>query len=500
MASHLLAERILGRVQRREPRPGLGRLVDRLRERLRAAAALREPVADLGGERARFERDPAYGGDVGARVAGEAVDRDDRVVAELADRGEVAAQVLGARLEVAAAVLAQRLDGRRRRPRRTGWSPPSGATMCANFSKPMSAPKPLSVTTKSPSLSASRSATSELFPCAMLAKGPQWTSTGWPSSVWIRFGLIASFSRTAIEPAAPSCSAVTRSWSRVCATVIAPSRSRRSARSRATASTAMTSEAAVMSKPVSRGQPVGAAAERDHDVAQRAVVRVEAAAEGDRERVDAERVAVQQVRVDHRGEQVVGGRDGVHVAGEVEVQVLHRHDLRAAGACAAALDPEHRAHRGLAQAEHGALAQQAESLGQRDRGRRLALACLRRRDRGDADQRAVRDVRAALDGLQSDLGLVAAVQLDLVVGEPELCGHLGDRAGLRLLRDAEALCVGVDRRRHAVSVVRSRYGGIRAAADTACGIPTPCSASGPIRLASPCATLEPEPTTRRRLQ
>ena len=87
----------------------------------------------------------------------------------------------------------------------------------------------------------------------MFAKGPACTRAGWPSRVCTRFGLIASFKRTAIAPATSSSSAVTGAPSNVVATVIAPSRCRRSTRSRAMASTAITSEAAVMSKPPSRG-------------------------------------------------------------------------------------------------------------------------------------------------------------------------------------------------------------------------------------------------------
>ena len=117
---------------------------------------------------------------------------------------------------------------------------------------PMSEPKPLSVTTWSPSLSATRSATSELLPWAMLANGPQWMNVGCPSSVCTRFGISACLSSTVIAPAARSCSAVTGSPSNVYATVIAPSRFRRSWRSRATATIAITSDAAVMSNPVSR--------------------------------------------------------------------------------------------------------------------------------------------------------------------------------------------------------------------------------------------------------
>ena len=88
---------------------------------------------------------------------------------------------------------------------------------------------------------------------------------------------------------------------------------------------------------------VRAAAEADDDVAERAVVHVEASPPGDRERVDADPVAVQKVRLEHRREKVVRGADRVDIAGEVEVQVLHRDDLRVAAAGRAALDPEHRA-------------------------------------------------------------------------------------------------------------------------------------------------------------
>ena len=83
------------------------------------------------------------------------------------------------------------------------------------------------------------------------------------------------------------------------------------------------------------------------------VVDVDAAPPRDRERVDAQLVAVKDVSLEHRGEQVVRCADGVDVPGEVEVDVLHRHDLRVAASGGAALDPEHGAERGLAQAEHG---------------------------------------------------------------------------------------------------------------------------------------------------
>ena len=48
-----------------------------------------------------------------------------------------------------------------------------------------------------------------MLPWAMLANGPQWTNAGPPSSVWSRFGLMASRSRTVIAPATLRSSAVT---------------------------------------------------------------------------------------------------------------------------------------------------------------------------------------------------------------------------------------------------------------------------------------------------
>ena len=63
---------------------------------------------------------------------------------------------------------------------------------------------------------------------------------------------------------------------------------------------------------------------------------------------------VEDVGVDERREQVVGGRDRVDVAGEVEVDVLHGHDLGVPAAGRAALHAEDRAERRLAQGEHGA--------------------------------------------------------------------------------------------------------------------------------------------------
>ena len=157
---------------------------------------------------------------------------------------------------------------------------------------------------------------------------------------------------------------------------------------------------------------VGGAAERADDVAQRAVVHVEHAPPGDAAHVDAELVALVDVVVDQRGEQVVGEADGVEVAGEVEVDVLHRHDLGVAAAGRAALHAEHGPERGLAQADHRLLADVVERVAEADRGRGLALAGRRRGDRGDQDELAVRPALERVEIVERDLGLVVAVGLE----------------------------------------------------------------------------------------
>ena len=180
-----------------------------------------------------------------------------------------------------------------------------------------------------------------------------------------------------------------------------------------------------------------AAEARDH-VSEVAVVHVERPPPRDPVRVDAALVAVEDVPVDERREHVVRGRDGVEVAREVQVQVLHRDDLGEPAARGAALDAEDRAERRLSQAQHRPLADVPEPLGERHRGRRLALAGLGRRDRGDAHDLGVRRVRQAVDRPQADLRLVLPVQVDFVVLEAHLAGDVEDRPEGGFLGDLEA--------------------------------------------------------------
>ena len=160
------------------------------------------------------------------------------------------------------------------------------------------------------------------------------------------------------------------------------------------------------------------AAQADDDVAQRAVVHVDHALPGHAAHVEAERIAVVDVVVDHRREQVVRQRDGGEVAGEVQVDLLHRHHLRVAAAGRAALQAEHRPERGLAQADDGARSDAVERVAQAHGGGGLAFAGRRGRDRGHQHQLAVGPLGQRVQPGLGDLADVAAARVERFFGMP----------------------------------------------------------------------------------
>jgi len=103
----------------------------------------------------------------------------------------------------------------------------------------------------------------------------------------------------------------------------------------------------------------------------------------------------------------VGRADGVCVAGEMEVEVLHRDHLAVAGAGSSALDAEDRAEARLADRGCGTVADAVEPLGEADGDRGLALA---QRSPGYGAHEHVAVARVgrlqAHDGVEVNLALV----------------------------------------------------------------------------------------------
>ncbi len=127
----------------------------------------------------------------------------------------------------------------------------------------------------------------------------------------------------------------------------------------------------------------------------------------------------------------------MEVAGEMQVDLVHRHDLGEAAAGGAALHPEAGAERGLAQAEHRLLADPAQRIGEADRGRCLAFAGRGRVDRGDEDQLSEVLRAQVLDVAGGDFRLVVAIGDDVLGRDAKACRHLADGAFLRRARNLD---------------------------------------------------------------
>ena len=126
-------------------------------------------------------------------------------------------------------------------------------------------------------------------------------------------------------------------------------------------------------KAVLTGHAVALAAQTGGDLAQLAIVHVQAAAPQHLPGINTQLVALLDVVVHHGSQQVVSAGDGVQVAGKMQINVLHGQHLGVTAAGGAALHAEHRAQGGLAQGQHGLLAQHGHAVGQTHRYGGLAL-------------------------------------------------------------------------------------------------------------------------------
>ncbi len=109
-------------------------------------------------------------------------------------------------------------------------------------------------------------------------------------------------------------------------------------------------------------------------MAQLAIVHVNHALPRDATHVEPERVALVNVVVDHGGKQIVRCTNGVEVAGEVQIDVLHGNHLGVSAASGTALNAEYRAERRLTFARPRCFCQCDAWRRQTDRSGRFAFA------------------------------------------------------------------------------------------------------------------------------
>ena len=144
----------------------------------------------------------------------------------------------------------------------------------------------------------------------------------------------------------------------------------------------------------------------------------------------------------------------MNVAGQMEIELLHRDDLAVAAARGAALDSESGALARLAHARENFLAQmRAERLAQADGRGGLAFAERRGRDRGDDDVFPVGTIFQAVADREMHLRLVLAVQLQLVRENARFRGDLVNRNGRGSLSDVN---IAGHAREHVLQFVRHR--------------------------------------------
>ena len=105
------------------------------------------------------------------------------------------------------------------------------------------------------------------------------------------------------------------------------------------------------------------------------------------------------------------------IAGEMQIDLLHRHHLGIAAAGSAALHAKTRAERRLAQADRGALAHAIEGVAQADQRGGLAFPRGCRADGGHEDELALGVPMQGLHEGQRELGLGVAVGDEVVGGE-----------------------------------------------------------------------------------
>ena len=178
---------------------------------------------------------------------------------------------------------------------------------------------------------------------------------------------------------------------------------------------------------VTARKSVADAAERTDDVTQRPIVHVHHAPPGYAPGIQTEHVALMDVIVEQCGKQVVGSTDGMKIAGEVQIDILHRHHLRVTPAGRTALHPEARTETRLPQAHQRFLADAIQPVRESDRCGGLAFPGRGRCDGGDQHELSVLSPGQRIDVAEIDLRLRVAIRQQRVTGNSQPVSDLRNR-------------------------------------------------------------------------
>ena len=137
--------------------------------------------------------------------------------------------------------------------------------------------------------------------------------------------------------------------------------------------------------------------------------------------------------VEHCRKQIVCSADCVHIACEMQIDILHRHNLRITAAGCAAFYAENRAERRLAQSDYGIFADCRQCVAEAYRNGGFALARRSRIYRRNKNQLAVFRL-FCLDYVIINLGFILAVILDFVFAKSDSCRNFFNRLHFCALR------------------------------------------------------------------
>ena len=179
---------------------------------------------------------------------------------------------------------------------------------------------------------------------------------------------------------------------------------------------------------------VGLSAKSVYYVTQLTVIHIYASSPGNLSRVDVQSVALEDVVVNHRCQQVVRCADCVEVAGEVKVDILHRNYLCVSAACCSALYAEYRSQGRLTKGYHNLFANLLHTVCQAYGCGSLSFSCRSRVDSSYQNQLAVFS-RFLLQQIVVNFCFVLSVLLQIFVVDTCLCRDVSNRQHLCFLCD-----------------------------------------------------------------
>ena len=151
--------------------------------------------------------------------------------------------------------------------------------------------------------------------------------------------------------------------------------------------------------------------------------------------------------IDEGREQIMARSNRMRIPCQMQIDVLHRHDLGAPSSRPAAFDAKDRSKRRLAQRHDSALAHSAKSHRQSYRGRRFPFTQRRRIDGSDENVSATRFLRQTVERRQTDFCFISSIEMKLAGRQSKSFGDLLDGKGLIGARNVEVAhgCKGKQR-------------------------------------------------------